>query len=97
MGQMGELRTVGPNHAVHGVLTLLTFWACGGWAWIWLVVALQNRQHTIDEHGRRPPASYDRVGALFVQDDGVVRWVNVASAAAMIGAVVLLLAVVNLT
>ena len=34
----------GPNHAMHAVLTLLTFWACGGWAWIWLIVALTNRR-----------------------------------------------------
>lgn len=34
----------GPNHALHEVLTLLTFWACGGWAWIWLIVALSNRR-----------------------------------------------------
>jgi Protein of unknown function (DUF2510) len=34
----------GPNHALHTVLTLLTFWACGGWAWIWLIVALSNRR-----------------------------------------------------
>jgi hypothetical protein len=34
----------GPNHALHAVLTLLTFWACGGWASIWLTVALSNRR-----------------------------------------------------
>ena len=34
----------GPNHALHAVLTLLTFWACGGWAWIWLIVAVSNRR-----------------------------------------------------
>jgi hypothetical protein len=34
----------GPNHALHAVLTLLTFWACGGWAWIWLIVAIGNRR-----------------------------------------------------
>jgi hypothetical protein len=34
----------GPNHALHAVLTLLTFWACGGWAWIWLIVAVANRR-----------------------------------------------------
>ena len=34
----------GPNHALHAVLTVLTFWACGGWAWIWLIVALANRR-----------------------------------------------------
>jgi hypothetical protein len=35
----------GPNHALHAILTLFTFWACGGWAWIWLIVALSNRKH----------------------------------------------------
>jgi hypothetical protein len=34
----------GPNHALHAVLTLLTFWACGGWAWIWLIVAIGNHR-----------------------------------------------------
>jgi hypothetical protein len=34
----------GPNHALHAVLTLFTFWACGGWAWIWLIVALGNKK-----------------------------------------------------
>ena len=45
----------GPNHALHAVLTLLTFWACGGWAWIWLIVAVSNRRrvHVVT----RPPPS----------------------------------------
>jgi hypothetical protein len=34
----------GPNHAPHAVLTQLTFWACGGWASIWLTVAFSNRR-----------------------------------------------------
>ena len=34
----------GPNHVLHAVLTLLTFWACGGWAWVWLIVALSNKK-----------------------------------------------------
>jgi hypothetical protein len=44
----------GPNHALHAVLTLLTFWACGGWAWIWLIVALSARRrvHVISEAPR---------------------------------------------
>ena len=46
----------GPNHALHAVLTLLTFWACGGWAWIWLIVALSNRRrvHVITQTPRVP-------------------------------------------
>jgi hypothetical protein len=46
----------GPNHALHAVLTLLTFWACGGWAWIWLIVALGGRRrvHVISETPRVP-------------------------------------------
>jgi hypothetical protein len=46
----------GPNHALHAVLTLLTFWACGGWAWIWLIVALSNRRrvHVITEATHAP-------------------------------------------
>jgi hypothetical protein len=34
----------GPNHALHAVLTLFTFWACGGWAWVWLIVAISNQR-----------------------------------------------------
>lgn len=34
----------GPNHALHAILTLLTFWAFGGWAWVWLIVALTNKK-----------------------------------------------------
>ena len=34
----------GANHALHAVLTVLTFWACGGWAWIWLIVTLSSRR-----------------------------------------------------
>ena len=46
----------GPNHALHAVLTLLTFWACGGWAWIWLIVALSNRRRVhVISHAPRPP------------------------------------------
>lgn len=43
----------GPNHALHLVLTLFTFWACGGWAWVWLVVALSNKKtvQTVRAHG----------------------------------------------
>jgi Protein of unknown function (DUF2510) len=34
----------GPNHALHAILTLFTFPLCGGWAWVWLIVALGNRK-----------------------------------------------------
>ncbi|MCB0950871.1 MAG: DUF2510 domain-containing protein [Mycobacterium sp.] len=34
----------GPNHVLHALLTLLTFWACGGWAWVWLIIALSDRR-----------------------------------------------------
>lgn len=34
----------GPNHALHAVLTLLTFPLCGGWAWVWLIVAMGNKK-----------------------------------------------------
>ena len=48
----------GPNHALHAVLTLLTFWACGGWAWIWLVVALSNRRRVHIVTLQPPPPRY---------------------------------------
>lgn len=35
----------GPNHVLHAILTFLTFWACGGWGWVWLLIALNNRKH----------------------------------------------------
>lgn len=43
----------GPNHAVHAILSLLTFWACGGWIWVWLIVAAQNnkRIQQVDAYG----------------------------------------------
>lgn len=34
----------GPNHALHFILTLLTFWFFGGWVWVWLVIALRNKK-----------------------------------------------------
>jgi hypothetical protein len=34
----------GPNHALHFILTLFTFWACGGWAWVWLIIAIANNR-----------------------------------------------------
>lgn len=34
----------GPNHALHAILTLFTFPLCGGWAWIWLIIALNNKK-----------------------------------------------------
>jgi len=34
----------GPNHVLHLILTLLTFWLCGGWAWVWLFIALSNKK-----------------------------------------------------
>jgi hypothetical protein len=34
----------GPNHALHLILTLFTFWACGGWAWIWLLIAISDKK-----------------------------------------------------
>ena len=35
------------------MLTLLTFWMCGGWAWVWLVIAASNRRQvqTVDAYG----------------------------------------------
>ena len=34
----------GPNHALHAILTLLTFPLCGGWVWIWLLIAVNNKK-----------------------------------------------------
>jgi uncharacterized protein DUF2510 len=32
MRQPAGVIVEGPNHALHAVLTLFTFWMCGGWA-----------------------------------------------------------------
>jgi hypothetical protein len=39
--------------ALHAILSLLTFWACGGWIWVWLIVALDNKKRVqaIDAYG----------------------------------------------
>lgn len=66
--------TTGPNHALHAVLTLFTFWLCGGWAWVWLFVALANRRQTyaVDAFGNRilptggRPVSPKQTGGLAV-------------------------------
>lgn len=34
----------GPNHVLHGILTLFTWPLCGGWGWIWLFIALDNKK-----------------------------------------------------
>lgn len=34
----------GPNHVLHAILSLLTFPLCGGWLWVWLIVALNNKK-----------------------------------------------------
>jgi hypothetical protein len=69
----------GPNHAVHGILTLFTFWMCGGWAWIWLIVALVNnkRVQPVDAYGnpiprpmRQGPPAPDVVKDFFTLEDG---------------------------
>ena len=52
-----------PNHALHAILTLLTFWMCGGWAWIWLLVALGNKKRVqrVDAYGNiLPPTPQQR-------------------------------------
>lgn len=35
----------GPNHVLHAILTFLTWPLCGGWGWVWLFVAMNNRKH----------------------------------------------------
>lgn len=34
----------GPNHVLHLILSLLTFPLCGGWLWIWLFIALNDKK-----------------------------------------------------
>lgn len=40
-----QVYVTGPNHVLHAILTVLTFWACGGWGWVWLLVAMNNKKH----------------------------------------------------
>ncbi|AHY27095.1 hypothetical protein PBI_PHANTASTIC_32 [Mycobacterium phage Phantastic] len=34
------------NHALHLLLSLLTFWLFGGWIWVWIFVAISNHGKT---------------------------------------------------
>lgn len=92
----GGVVVSGPNHILHLILTVLTFWACGGWIWIWLIVALANnkRVQTVDAYGRvitpppaRPagpagPSFIDRVKAGDRED--TLMWVSLGVAAAVV-------------
>ena len=44
-----------PNHILHLILTLCTFWIMGGWAWIWIALAVfggEKREVVmVDEYG----------------------------------------------
>ena len=43
------------NHLLHLILTLLTFWLMGGWAWVWIALAIFGGEKreiaTVDEYG----------------------------------------------
>lgn len=48
----------GPNHILHGLLSLFTWPLLGGWLWVWLIVALtvkrvpeQRRVVMVSEEG----------------------------------------------
>ncbi|AFM54922.1 structural protein [Mycobacterium phage Astro] len=45
---VGEPTTVPvkTNHALHLLLTILTFWMFGGWLWVWILVAIANHNKT---------------------------------------------------
>ncbi|WP_071289700.1 DUF2510 domain-containing protein [Mycolicibacterium llatzerense] len=45
--RIAPTKIVGPNHILHLILTVLTFWLFGGWLWIWLIIALQNKQRVV--------------------------------------------------
>jgi len=74
----------GPNHALHFVLTLFTFWMCGGWAWIWLIIALSNRREvqTVDAYGN--VISRPRTGAAGIQWNKQTVWIVVGAVAAIL-------------
>ena len=78
----------GPNHALHFILTVLTFWACGGWLWVWLIVAFSNKRRIqpVDVYGNiipppdapAEPSFADRMFYWMIRDDGSVNWAQVA-------------------
>ncbi|QFG08936.1 hypothetical protein PBI_MALAGASYROSE_40 [Mycobacterium phage MalagasyRose] len=45
----------GPNHVLHLLLTVFTWPLCGGWAWVWLFIALSNKRtvHVVSANGPR--------------------------------------------
>jgi hypothetical protein len=91
----------GPNHAVHAILSLLTFWMCGGWIWVWLIVALANnkRAQPVDAYGNpipRPFSPYQQqhtspgqaVKEFFTDESGEPDWLKIGIAAALLVAFV---------
>ena len=34
----------GPNHVLHLILSVFTFYFFGGWLWVWLIIAMINKQ-----------------------------------------------------
>ena len=83
----------GPNPALPAIATLLTLWACGGWLWVWLFIAANNKRTVtqVDSTGRVvEPAQYQWIGEFFIDDDGYWRWGNIAVVAGVIAAVTVL-------
>jgi hypothetical protein len=80
----------GPKHWLHLLLTVLTFWALGGWAWIWLLVALSGRKQvlTVDMYGNviRRQTITDGASALRLRWWG---WWIVGCAIAVVGGIVI--------
>lgn len=100
---VGAVQT-GPNHALHGILTLLTFWACGGWVWVWLFIALfgRRRVHVIDEYGRvvsaptpeRGPTVVDRIDKWLSDENGNIDAVKMTIIVGVAVAVIVIVAAV---
>ena len=65
MPQPAGVIVTGANHALHAILSLLTFWACGGWIWIWLFVALANNKKVqpVDALGNPMPLMAQQIAA----------------------------------
>ena len=89
------LIVTGPNHALHAILTLLTFWMCGGWAWIWLLAALGNKKRVqpVDAYGNILPPTPQQLAAQ--QDQRRQQVITVAVIAGILVLILVLSAVIH--
>jgi hypothetical protein len=85
----------GPNHALHAILSLLTFPLCGGWIWIWLIVAFDNKKKVqpVDALGNPIPLTAQQIAAR--QEQRRQQLITVAVMAAILMVILILSAIVH--